>query len=103
LSPSANSAGTDGAWGVYPFLPSGTLLVSDIENGMFLLRRNETLPPPPPPPPVSNPPPSQGGGGGGGGGGALDFAVLILLAGFAILRARRACPVRERRSGARHS
>jgi choice-of-anchor B domain-containing protein len=103
LSPSANSAGTDGAWGVYPFLPSGTLLVSDIENGMFLLRRNETLPPPPPPPPVSNPPPSQGGGGGGGGGGALDFAVLILLAGFAILRARRASPIRARRSGARHS
>ena len=57
LSPSANSAGTDGAWGVYPFLPSGTLLVSDIENGLFLLKRNETLPPPgrcrirrPPPP-----------------------------------------------------
>ena len=44
LSPSANSAGTDGAWGVYPFLPSGTLLVSDIENGMFLLQKNETLP-----------------------------------------------------------
>ncbi len=89
LSPSANSAGTDGAWGVYPFLPSGTLLVSDIENGMFLLRKNETLPPPPAPPPVANPPPpSQGSGGGGGGGGALDFAVLILLAGFAMLRAR---------------
>ena len=49
LSPLANSAGTDGAWGVYPFLTSGTLLVSDIENGMFLLRKNETLPPPPPP------------------------------------------------------
>jgi hypothetical protein len=89
LSPSANSAGTDGAWGVYPFLPSGTLLVSDIENGMFLLRRNETLPPPAPPPPVVNPPPPAQGGGGGGGGGSLDFAVLILLAGFAMLRARR--------------
>jgi choice-of-anchor B domain-containing protein len=93
LSPSANSAGTDGAWGTYPFLPSGTLLVSDIENGMFLLRRNETLPPPPPPPPPStNPPPSPGAGGGGGGGGSLDFAVLILSAGFAMLRARRHWP-----------
>jgi choice-of-anchor B domain-containing protein len=86
LSPSANSAGTDGAWGVYPFLPSGTLLVSDIENGMFLVRKNETLPPPPPggnnppPPPIRN---------GGGGGGAVDPSVLILLAGFAMLRARR--------------
>ena len=45
LSPSANSAGTDGVWGVYPFLPSGTLLVSDIENGLFMLAKNETLPP----------------------------------------------------------
>ena len=37
-SPSANSAGYKGAWGVYPYLPSGTLLVSDIDNGLFLLR-----------------------------------------------------------------
>jgi choice-of-anchor B domain-containing protein len=90
LSPAANSAGTDGAWGVYPFLPSGTLLVSDIENGMFLLRRNETLPPPPPP--SSSPPPPPTRPSGGGGGGAFDPAVLILLAGFAMLRARRRRP-----------
>ena len=38
VTPSANIAGTDGAWGVYPFLPSGNLLVSDIENGLFVLR-----------------------------------------------------------------
>ncbi len=38
ITPSTNSAGTDGAWGVYPFLPSGNLLVSDIENGLFVLR-----------------------------------------------------------------
>ena len=38
LAPSTNSAGTDGTWGVYPFLPSGNLLVSDIENGLFVLR-----------------------------------------------------------------
>ena len=42
LTPSTNSAGTDGAWGVYPFLPSGNLLVSDIENGLFVLR-DQTL------------------------------------------------------------
>lgn len=90
LTPAANSAGTDGAWGVYPFLPSGTLLVSDIENGLFLLRRNETLPPPVAAPPMQNPPPAAPArGGGGGGGGALDVTVLILLAGFAMLRARR--------------
>lgn len=86
LAPAANSAGTDGAWGVYPFLPSGTLLVSDIENGLFLLERNETLPPPPPPPP-----PAQGGGGGGGGG-SVDAVVLVLLAGFAMARVRRGSP-----------
>jgi len=38
LAPAANSAGFDGAWGVYPFLPSGTVLVSDISNGLFILR-----------------------------------------------------------------
>jgi len=86
LSPQANSAGTDGAWGVYPFLTSGTLLVSDIENGMFLLRKNETLPPPSPP--VSTPDPPRAGGGGGGGG-AIDLTLLILFAGLAMLRARR--------------
>lgn len=90
LSPSANSAGTDGAWGVYPFLPSGTLLVSDIENGLFLLEKNETLPPPATTPPGSNNPrPSVGGGGGGGSLRAGDLAILLLLAGFAMVRARR--------------
>jgi choice-of-anchor B domain-containing protein len=98
LSPSANSAGTDGAWGVYPFLPSGTVLISDIENGLFLLKRNETLPPPvvvnPPPPPPPAPPANLGGGGGG----SLDLAVLILLAGFAMVRARRATQRYSQRS-----
>jgi choice-of-anchor B domain-containing protein len=86
LTPAANSAGTDGAWGVYPFLPSGTILVSDIENGLFLLRKNESLPPPAPPVVVNPQPPVKSGGGGGG---ALDFPALILLAGFAMLRARK--------------
>ncbi len=27
----------NGAWGVYPFLPSGNLLISDIEGGLFVL------------------------------------------------------------------
>ncbi|MGH8250934.1 MAG: choice-of-anchor B family protein [Steroidobacteraceae bacterium] len=40
LEPAANSAGTDGAWGVYPFFPSGTVVVSDISNGLFVLRDN---------------------------------------------------------------
>lgn len=38
LAPAGNSAGTDGAWGVYPFFPSGTVAISDISNGLFLLQ-----------------------------------------------------------------
>ncbi len=40
LTPADNSAQTQGAWGVYPFLPSGNVLISDIENGFFVLRDN---------------------------------------------------------------
>jgi hypothetical protein len=40
LAPAADSAGTDGAWGVYPFLPSGSVVVSDITNGLFVLKDN---------------------------------------------------------------
>lgn len=29
--------GFNGAWGVYPFLPSGNLLISDMEEGLFIL------------------------------------------------------------------
>lgn len=28
----------DGAWGVYPYLPSGTILVSDRQTGLYLIR-----------------------------------------------------------------
>ena len=35
-----DSASFSGAWGVYPFLPSGTIAVADIEEGLFLLGDN---------------------------------------------------------------
>ena len=38
LAPAGNGPGTDGAWGVYPFLPSGNVLVSDISNGLYVLK-----------------------------------------------------------------
>jgi choice-of-anchor B domain-containing protein len=35
--PGSTGAGFNGAWSVYPYLPSGTLLVSDVTNGLFVL------------------------------------------------------------------
>ena len=35
--PSGDGRGFQGAWSVYPYLPSGTLIVSDINNGLFVL------------------------------------------------------------------
>lgn len=36
--PVSNNAGFNGAWGVYPFLPSGNILVSDINSGLYILK-----------------------------------------------------------------
>ena len=35
--PSSNATEFSGAWSVYPYLPSGTIIVSDISNGLFIL------------------------------------------------------------------
>lgn len=35
--PSSDNGALSGAWGVYPFLPSGNLLVSDFSGGLFVL------------------------------------------------------------------
>lgn len=40
--PVSNNAGFNGAWGVYPFLPSGYILVSDINSGLYILQ-DQTL------------------------------------------------------------
>jgi choice-of-anchor B domain-containing protein len=39
--PDANTANFNGAWGTYPYLPSGNILVSDIEYGLYVLKLNE--------------------------------------------------------------
>lgn len=36
--PNSDSSAFFGAWGVYPFLPSGNILVSDINSGLFVLK-----------------------------------------------------------------
>lgn len=36
--PASDATAFAGAWGVYPYLPSGTIAVSDIQGGLFLLR-----------------------------------------------------------------
>ena len=33
-------SGFGGTWGAYPFLPSGTLLISDVQSGLFVLDPN---------------------------------------------------------------
>jgi len=43
--PFNNSASFNGAWGIYPFLPSGNILVSDINSGLYILRDRTTLSP----------------------------------------------------------
>jgi choice-of-anchor B domain-containing protein len=35
--PSSGAANFDGAWSVYPYFPSGTIIVSDRINGLFIL------------------------------------------------------------------
>ncbi len=37
--PGSDNPGFDGAWGVYPYLPSGNLLVSGINQGLYVLKR----------------------------------------------------------------
>jgi len=35
--PSDDGTTFDGAWSVYPYLPSGNVIVSDVINGLFIL------------------------------------------------------------------
>jgi choice-of-anchor B domain-containing protein len=39
-SPNYSGSGFNGSWGAYPFLPSGNILASDIEEGLYILGFN---------------------------------------------------------------
>ena len=41
--PSSNSANFNGAWSVYPYFSSGNIIISDIESGLFIVRKSGTL------------------------------------------------------------
>jgi choice-of-anchor B domain-containing protein len=36
--PESNAAGTSGAWSIYPYFDSGTVILSDISSGLFVLK-----------------------------------------------------------------
>lgn len=38
--PASDSVGFPGAWGTYPFLPSGNVLISDIDSGFYVVADN---------------------------------------------------------------
>ena len=37
-----NSTNFNGAWNVYPYFKSGNILISDIEGGLFIVRKSGT-------------------------------------------------------------
>jgi choice-of-anchor B domain-containing protein len=39
--PNNNSTAFNGVWNVYPFFPSGNIILSDIDNGFFIIRKSE--------------------------------------------------------------
>ena len=86
--PIENSPNFNGAWGVYPFLPSGNILISDIEYGLFVVKLNEN---------DGAFPAASGGGGngassgnvvGGSSSGGGSFCVLALFLLILLARAR---------------
>ncbi|NMH86939.1 choice-of-anchor B family protein [Flavivirga algicola] len=40
--PENNNTGFNGAWNVYPYLPSGNIIISDIERGLFIIKKSSS-------------------------------------------------------------
>jgi choice-of-anchor B domain-containing protein len=56
--PADNNRGFSGAWGVSPYLPSGNILISDINRGLFVVREQASGPTPTPTATVTGTPPT---------------------------------------------
>lgn len=41
--PENDNTGYDGAWSVYPYFSSGNIIISDIDRGLFIVRKSGTL------------------------------------------------------------
>ena len=41
--PGSNGASFNGAWSIYPYFPSGNIIISDIERGLIVVRKSNTL------------------------------------------------------------
>lgn len=41
--PESDSAAFNGAWSIYPYFPSGNIVIGDIERGLFVVRKSGTL------------------------------------------------------------
>ncbi|HEY0092302.1 MAG TPA: choice-of-anchor B family protein [Flavobacterium sp.] len=41
--PENNAATFNGAWNDYPYFPSGSIIISDIDRGLFIVRKNASL------------------------------------------------------------
>ena len=41
--PASNSNSFNGAWSVYPYFASGSIIISDIESGLFVVKKNAFL------------------------------------------------------------
>ncbi|PWG05842.1 choice-of-anchor B family protein [Polaribacter aquimarinus] len=40
--PNNNNTAFNGAWNVYPYLPSGNIIISDINRGLFIIRKSNS-------------------------------------------------------------
>jgi choice-of-anchor B domain-containing protein len=54
--PTNNTATFNGAWGVYPYLPSGNILIADIQRGLIVVREQSGGPGPTATPTITNTP-----------------------------------------------